>query len=72
MVVIKILRKIIANSIFANNFIYKGILSLQKPNGESSLVEFFEDMYDYNLNSLKEYMEDKEKKKKDLFPKKYE
>jgi len=40
--------------------------------GEYSLVEFFEDMYDYNLNSLKEYMEDKEKKKKDLFPKKYE
>ena len=40
--------------------------------GEYSLVEFFEDMYEYNLNSLKEYVEDKEKKKKDLFPKKYE
>jgi hypothetical protein len=40
--------------------------------GEYSLVEFFEDMYDYNLNSLKEYMEDKEMKKKDLFPKKCE
>src|SRR6266516_2658090 len=26
------------------------------------LVEFFEDMYDYNLNSLKEYVENKEKK----------
>jgi len=40
--------------------------------GEYSLVEFFQDMYEYNLNSLKEYVEDKEKKKKDLFPKKYE
>jgi ArsR family transcriptional regulator len=28
------------------------------------LVEFFEDMYDYNLKSLKEYVEGKEKKKK--------
>ena len=28
------------------------------------LIEFFEDMYDYNLNSLKEYVENKEKKKK--------
>lgn len=28
------------------------------------LVEFFEDVYDYNLNSLKEYVENKEKKKK--------
>jgi DNA-binding transcriptional ArsR family regulator len=28
------------------------------------LVEFFEDMYDYKLNSLKEYVENKEKKKK--------
>jgi hypothetical protein len=40
--------------------------------GEYSLVEFFEDMYEYNLNWLKEYVEDKEKKKKDLFRKKYE
>ena len=28
------------------------------------LVEFFEDMYDYNLKSLKEYVEGKEKNKK--------
>ena len=28
------------------------------------LVEFFEDMYDYNLKSLKEYVEGKEKKSK--------
>jgi DNA-binding transcriptional ArsR family regulator len=28
------------------------------------LVEFFEEMYDYNLNSLREYVENKEKKKK--------
>jgi hypothetical protein len=28
------------------------------------LVEFFEDMYDYNLMSLKEYVEAKEKKNK--------
>jgi DNA-binding transcriptional ArsR family regulator len=28
------------------------------------LVEFFEDMYDYNLKSLKEYVECNEKKKK--------
>lgn len=28
------------------------------------LVEFFEDIYDYNLRSLKEYVEGKEKKKK--------
>ena len=34
------------------------------------LVEFFEDMYDYNLKSLKEYVEGKEKKKKDLSVKK--
>jgi ArsR family transcriptional regulator len=34
------------------------------------LVEFFEDMYDYNLKSLKEYVEAKEKKKKDLSVKK--
>ena len=27
------------------------------------LVVFFEDMYDYNLNSLKEYVENKERKK---------
>jgi DNA-binding transcriptional ArsR family regulator len=27
------------------------------------LVAFFEDMYDYNLNSLKEYVENKGKKK---------
>jgi DNA-binding transcriptional ArsR family regulator len=27
------------------------------------LVAFFEDMYDYNLNSLKEYIENKERKK---------
>ena len=27
------------------------------------LVAFFEDMYDYNLNSLKEYVENKERKK---------
>jgi hypothetical protein len=34
------------------------------------LVEFFEDIYDYNLKSLKEYVEGEEKKKKDLSPKK--
>jgi len=28
------------------------------------LVEFFEDIYEYNLKSLKEYVENKEKKKK--------
>ena len=28
------------------------------------LVEFFEDMYDYNLKSLKEYIENKERKRK--------
>ena len=28
------------------------------------LVEFFEDMYDYNLNLLKEYIENKERKRK--------
>ncbi|MGB6671124.1 MAG: metalloregulator ArsR/SmtB family transcription factor [Candidatus Nitrosopolaris sp.] len=28
------------------------------------LVEFFEDMYDYNLKSLKEYVEGKERKSK--------
>ena len=38
--------------------------------GEYSLVEFFEDMYEYNLNSLKEYMEDKEKKKERSIPQK--
>ena len=27
------------------------------------LLEFFEDMYDYNLNSLKEYVENKETKR---------
>ena len=34
------------------------------------LVEFFEDIYDYNLKSLKEYVEGKERKKKDLSVKK--
>jgi DNA-binding transcriptional ArsR family regulator len=34
------------------------------------LVEFFEHIYDYNLMSLKEYVESKEKKKKKLFLKK--
>jgi hypothetical protein len=29
------------------------------------LVEFFEDMYDYNLKSLKEYVEGKERKSKE-------
>lgn len=29
------------------------------------LIEFFEDMYDYRLNALKEYVENKEKKKGD-------
>jgi hypothetical protein len=47
-------------------------LHFKNQDGEYSLVEFFEDMYDYNLNSLKEYMEDKEMKKKDLLPKKCE
>jgi ArsR family transcriptional regulator len=28
------------------------------------LVEFFEDTYDYNLKSLKEYIENKERKRK--------
>jgi ArsR family transcriptional regulator, arsenate/arsenite/antimonite-responsive transcriptional repressor len=28
------------------------------------LVQFFEEMYDYNLKSLKEYVENKERKKK--------
>jgi len=28
------------------------------------LVQFLEDIYDYNLNSLKEYVESREKKKK--------
>ena len=28
----------------------------------SELVQFFDDMYDYNLNSLKEYVENKENK----------
>jgi len=31
------------------------------------LVEFFEDIYDYNLKSLKEYVEGKEKKKR-IYP----
>ncbi len=34
------------------------------------LVEFFEDIDDYNLKSLKEYVEGEEKKKKDLSLKK--
>ena len=34
------------------------------------LVEFFEDMYDYNLKSLKEYVEGNERRKKDLSVKK--
>lgn len=29
------------------------------------LIEFFEDMYDYRLNTLKEYVENKERKKED-------
>jgi len=29
------------------------------------LVEFFEDMYDYNLKSLKEHVESKEEKQED-------
>jgi ArsR family transcriptional regulator, arsenate/arsenite/antimonite-responsive transcriptional repressor len=29
------------------------------------LIEFFEDMYDYRLNALKEYVENKERKKED-------
>ncbi len=29
------------------------------------LIKFFEDMYDYRLNALKEYVENKEKKKGD-------
>jgi ArsR family transcriptional regulator len=28
------------------------------------LVEFFEDVYDYNLNSLKEYIESRERKRR--------
>ena len=28
----------------------------------SEIVRFFDDMYDYNLNSLKEYVENKESK----------
>jgi hypothetical protein len=28
----------------------------------SEVVRFFDDMYDYNLNSLKEYVENKESK----------
>ena len=27
------------------------------------LIEFFENMYDYRVNALKEYVENKEKKK---------
>jgi ArsR family transcriptional regulator, arsenate/arsenite/antimonite-responsive transcriptional repressor len=42
----------------------------QGKNRTLELVEFFEDMYDYNLKSLKVYVEAKEKKKKDLFLKK--
>ena len=34
------------------------------------LVEFFEDMYDHNLKSLKEYVEGNERRKKDLSVKK--
>ena len=34
------------------------------------LVEFFEDIYDYNLKSLKEYVEGNERRKKDLSVKK--
>ena len=30
----------------------------------SELVQFFDDMYDYNLNSLKEYIENKESKRR--------
>jgi ArsR family transcriptional regulator len=30
----------------------------------SELVRFFDDMYDYNLNSLKEYVENKESKER--------
>jgi ArsR family transcriptional regulator, arsenate/arsenite/antimonite-responsive transcriptional repressor len=30
----------------------------------SELVRFFDDMYDYNLNSLKEYVENKGRKRK--------
>jgi ArsR family transcriptional regulator, arsenate/arsenite/antimonite-responsive transcriptional repressor len=30
----------------------------------SELVGFFDDMYDYNLNSLKKYVENKERKRK--------
>ncbi len=30
----------------------------------SELVRFLDDMYDYNLNSLKEYIENKERKRK--------
>jgi ArsR family transcriptional regulator len=30
----------------------------------SELVRFFDDMYDYNLNSLKEYVENKQSKRK--------
>jgi ArsR family transcriptional regulator, arsenate/arsenite/antimonite-responsive transcriptional repressor len=30
------------------------------------LIEFFEDMYDYRLNAMKEYVENKEKKKEDI------
>ena len=32
-------------------------------NTTSELVRFFDDMYDYKLNSLKEYVENKERKK---------
>jgi len=32
-------------------------------NRASELVEFFEDMYDYDLNSLKEYVERKSEEK---------
>lgn len=35
-------------------------------NGKKSLklIEFFEDVYEYNLSSLKEYVENKERKRK--------
>ena len=33
----------------------------------SDLVRFFDDMYDYKLKSLKEYVENKERKKVKLY-----
>jgi DNA-binding transcriptional ArsR family regulator len=50
---------LIAERKFGKNRIYS--LNRRK---SLKLVEFFEDMYDYKLNSLKEYVENKEKKKK--------